>query len=89
MKPYVDHFGRLCVIRSFTESVWVKGNQSSHLVRIWTVDEETGKESLLFRINGYQPFPVKGWFESSYRFLSAWYIQAGWERKEVQEVFYQ
>jgi len=56
-----------------TISKWVKGTKTCNLI---SVCKNGGDTRDCF--TGWQPMPVKGWFNSSYHVLSQWMRENGW-----------
>lgn len=54
-------------------SSWKKGTKICNLISVCKNGERTR-----YCITGWNPMPVKGWFDSSYGILSQWMRENGW-----------
>lgn len=53
-------------------SKWQKGTNTCKLIRVC----ENGEAKYCF--TGWNPLPIKGWFNSSYGVLNQWMVNNGW-----------
>ena len=64
-------------------SRWINGAREFTLVSK-TIRAE-GNLQTLWKFEGWNPLPVKGWFESSYPVLHKWLTENGWENISNQK----
>ena len=67
-------------------SRWSNGKKSCTLIS--KVIKEGNQHKQLWAFEGWNPLPVKGWFESSYPVLKAWLESNGWENISNQSNTY-
>ena len=72
-------------------SYWRKENATSRkdectVTRTRCISKITGEVKDFFELGGWQPFPIKGKFESTYGYIASWLIRNGY--KPYREVRY-
>ena len=71
-------------IETTMSSIWTKGDQKFFLTSKTVFHDHGIKPVTLWKIDGWNPLPVKGWFESSYPILSKWLKKNGWNNLSDQ-----
>lgn len=72
-------------------SYWRKESATSRkdectVTRTRCISKITGEQKDFFELGGWQPFPIKGKFESTYGYIASWLIRNGY--KQIREVRY-
>ncbi len=68
-------------------SYWKKeGVPGCKVTRTRCISNVTGEQKDFFELGGWQPFPIKGKFESTYGYIASWLIRNGY--KQIREVRY-